>query len=94
MQKEINFTLDAKLGKFVASTSVNADYNVRVEREHGGSIKVLQSTVQGRKPIQKDSCLSAGTEWEGEYDNLVYPKYVKIVSETPVTKAWVSETDI
>lgn len=89
---ELNFTECG--GGYEAFATVYADYNVRVERKDKGTVKIYQSTIEGREPVRRFATEGiVGNIWEEDFDNCVYPKYLRIVSSSEVEKGWVKEKE-
>lgn len=88
---QLNFSLQD--GKYVAEATANADYNLHIERENNGSITVLHSTVNdGEKvPVAHWDYTPLSPSLDEDFDGIVYPKYLKIVSGTPVTSGTITE---
>lgn len=85
---ELVFTLEN--GKYVAYAQVNADYNVHLERIHTGGVAISQTTISGKSyaPVfseYKPSIVDL------DFDGIVYPKYIKIISDTYVSEGAVTE---
>lgn len=79
---------------YVATAQVDSDYNIHLERNKVGFIQLLHSTTQsGRKVFVKQWLAQelGGSDFDEDFDGLVYPKYLKIVSETEVTSGTITE---
>ena len=90
---QLNFT-EAN-GQYVAEATVYGDYNLHIEREKNGSLEVAQTTVQDGEYVPKVGVpftpLSAS--FDDDFDNIVYPKYVRVISGTPVTSGYITEVE-
>jgi hypothetical protein len=88
---ELNFiqskVIFGKKTGYEAEFEATADFNIHIERKHAGGFLVYQKTVADGKydavdnvPYQRGSDVI-----DLDMTALVYPKYIKIVSESEVT---------
>lgn len=85
----LNFTKNEH-GTWIAEFEVTADFNLHIEREKGGDILLYQKTSGGGYDIV-DGFGNQRHQGVIDYDctALVYPKWIKIVSEVEPTYATV-----
>lgn len=89
-------TFNLKNGIYVAETTVNADYNLHIERVGGGRFNIYQ---RGAATGEYVSCVGLPTQLvysapkviDWDFSHGVYPKYLRIESETQVTSAEITE---
>lgn len=90
---EITFTKNDKLfgkeGAYVSEFQVTSDFNLHVERKKGGRFLVYQKTVQDGKYDIVDGVdvYRHKDTIDIDMSALVYPKYIRVVSESEVTYA-------
>lgn len=95
---QLNFSQDATSGYWVATTTVNADFNVHVERDNiQGFFAVEVNTiysVSGSSPVNKYR-EDYGIVFDTDFHGCVYPKQVIVTSETqPIAaKSYITESD-
>lgn len=93
MVKEFKFTKDSN-GKYVASVSIYDANAFHIERESAGGFEGRISSVSDTyKPnyVPMDNlngCCHMGKSIDFEVAYAIYPKYIKLISSTPVTKAY------
>ena len=86
---ELNFSKNGNV--YVAEFEASSDFNLHVERVGEGSLTVLQSGVSGGMYEQAYSVSRYnGLVFDRDFGALVYPKYIKVVSDNPVTNATVT----
>ena len=98
MQTELNFNkLDN--GNYGAEVTVNDNFAVHIERDLPGRVSIYKSVVSdGMKVFAYGA--TGGTDSEGNNSNFdqsfhdeVFPLYLLIESETPVTSGYVVENE-
>lgn len=69
--------------KYICEFEVSSDFNLHVEREKGGYLYLYQRSSEGGNYDSVDDAKFASQDLVVDYDcsALVYPKYIKIVSE-------------
>lgn len=79
-------------GRFEARHTVNADFNVHVEIHKGTpcSLVVNVSTVEDGEPVAAYSG-NVSDVFDRDFDAIVYPKYVTIVTDQPVRRGVITE---
>lgn len=88
---EITFVKNDKLfwkeGAYVSEFQITSDFNLHVEREKGGRFLVYQKTVEnGEYDIVDGIDMYRHKDViDIDMSALVYPKYIKVVSESEVT---------
>lgn len=88
---EITFTKNDKLfwkeGAYVSEFQATADFNLHIERVAGGRFLVYQKTVEnGEYDIVDGMDMYRHKDViDIDMTALVYPKYIKVVSESEVT---------
>ena len=93
---EITFTKNDKLfwkeGAYVSEFQVTSDFNLHVERKKGGRFLVYQKTVEDGKYDIVDGVdvYRHKDTIDIDMSALVYPKYIRVVSESEVTYAEVT----
>jgi hypothetical protein len=83
---ELNFVKNNNM--YEAEFEVTADFNIHVERTSGGKFYVYQKTVQDAKYVLVENIkyiYNNDTTIDLDMTALVYPKYIKVVSEPEVT---------
>lgn len=92
-QKSITFNPQIINGKqrYVCEETVTADYALHIERSGSGKLNFfVRSTAEGKYcPSDVSSPLQNFAKEVFDYDftHLVYPKYIRIESDTEVTSA-------
>ena len=76
-----------KNGMYEAEFKVTADFNLHIERETAGDIRIMQKTVENGKydDIKRLYVPAGDLVIDYDFAGLVYPKYIKVVSESEVT---------
>lgn len=94
MITQMNFTKDAN-GRYVASFTVNDAIAVHIERETSGSFEGQMSSLGAEQsPIfvpmdNLSGCCHMGKAIDFELVYAIYPKVIKFISATPVTRAYI-----
>lgn len=90
----MNLNFNEENGKYVAYFTVNADFNVHIEKGFG-EMWFMQSSVEGGKYDLINNDLirpNAGSQvLDVDFTALVYPKHIKVVSSVEPTMAVVTE---
>lgn len=90
-------TFNLKDGQYVAEATVNADYNLHIERVASGKFNIYQ---RGTATGEYVACQGLPTNLSSpfapkvidhDFFHGVYPKYIRIESETQVTSAEITE---
>lgn len=77
---ELNFIKDNN--KYVSEFEVSSDFNLHIERNEGGTLYIQQRTGNGQYDTVKDAVFKLGDSViDYDFQALVYPKYIKIVSD-------------
>lgn len=76
----LSFTQTAE-GYWSASATVNGDFALHLERAASGTISINISSVAGAADQEK-YITQSGFVYDQDFQALVYPKYVRIVSES------------
>lgn len=78
--------------EWVAEFEATADFNLHIEREMSGLVKVYQRTAGGKYTPIKELSLQLGSQLTIDYDfvGVVWPKYIKVVSKVEPTLAVVT----
>lgn len=86
---EITFT---KINnKYVSEFQVTSDFNLHLERSEGGTLNIEQRTAQGQYVAVKDAKFPLRDKViDCDFSALVYPKYIKIISDINPTLAVVT----
>lgn len=88
-QRELLFNEEGK--SFVSETKVNSDYNLHIEMESGGTLEIYQRGSDEGKYRRSYIELKWGDVIDADFCHAVYPKYIKIVVSSKVTKATIRE---
>lgn len=88
-QRELLFNEEGK--SFVSETKVNSDYNLHIEMESGGTLEIYQRGSDEGKYRRSYIELKWGDVIDAVFCHAVYPKYIKIVVSSKVTKATIRE---
>lgn len=84
---DLSFT---KQGDFyVATTSVNNDYNVHIELEDQGTVTVYHKTSGSEFAFVHNA--SGVVVMDDDFDGIIYPKTIKITTTKPVAKCIITE---
>ena len=88
---ELNFTKTTE--GYVAEFKATGDFNLHIERQKQGLIKVMQKGCENGKYAESFSVAgTAATEvFDCDFGSLVYPKWIKVVSGIEVVKAVATE---
>jgi hypothetical protein len=74
-------------GIYVAQFRATGDFNIHLERNDGGILNILQSTIaDGEYDIVSSHKNIQDRVFDCDFTAMVYPKYIKIVSNTEVTR--------
>lgn len=89
---ELTFVKNEKAGSYVAEFEVTADFNLHIEREKGGRILFYQKSqgAGGWAHIDDMGWQDGKPSIDYDFTALVYPKMIKIVSESEPTYAAVA----
>lgn len=85
---KLNFTKDG--GHYVCEFEATSDFNIHIERSVTGIIMIYQKTISDGEYDYATSLLMNGKVIDVDIVALVYPKYIKIVSEIEPTLAEVT----
>lgn len=87
---ELEFSLQD--GRYVAEVKVTGDFNLHIERETAGDIRIMQKTVENGKYDYIDGLYIPAGNSVIDYDfaGVVYPKFIKVISEVEPTLAVVT----
>ena len=86
---EISFTKTNN--KWVSEFQVTSDFNIHLERNEGGTITIEQRTSDGQYDIVKSAKFPLNDKViDCDFQALVYPKYIKIISDVNPTLAVVT----
>lgn len=88
-QRELLFNEEGK--SFVSETKVNSDYNLHIEMESGGTLEIYLRGSDEGKYRRAYIELKWGDVIDADFCHAVYPKYIKIVVSSKVTKATIRE---
>ena len=93
MTTELVFTkIDSGYG-YEAFATVDADFNIHLERNDIGNVMLYQSTVEnGKKNLQYNN-YNVGEVFDMDFANIVYPKHIRIISSSLVQKGYVTEKE-
>lgn len=90
-EKTLSFNKNGN--KYVAETTVNADYNLHIETEGKMSVSIFQ---RGSDQGKYRRCY-VEHKWDevldADFRHAVYPKYIRIEVDKEVTKATVREAE-
>lgn len=95
---QLNFTQDATSGYWIATTTINADFNIHVERDNIEGYFAVDvntiSSVSGSNPANKFR-ENYGIVFDIDFHGCVYPKQVIVTSATQPTaaKSYITESD-
>lgn len=93
MIQELNFTKCENGYGYEAFATVNADFAVHLERNDIGNVTLYQTSIEGTEKDIKDHRASYGEVFDEDYDNIVYPKYIRLVSSSFVKKGFIREKE-
>ena len=93
MTQELEFTKSQSGDCYEALVTVNANYAVHLERECVGYVQIYHTSIPDTKYGEKYTMLDAPETWDEDFDNIVYPKYLRIVSSSMVQKGYVKEKE-
>lgn len=75
-------------GTYIATTTVNSDFNVHIETYKSCNISINISTVANKNFANKFGQIIKDTVFDKDFHGTVYPKYVQIiVRDIPKTDA-------
>ena len=85
----MNLTFNKINDVFVSEFSVTSDFNLHVERSKGGSFTIFQRSSDGGNygEVYYQEKLDKIKAIDYDFSALIYPKYIKIVSEVEPTYA-------
>ena len=88
---ELQFTQNGNF--WVAETTVNADYNLHIERSVPGSFKIYQRGTADGEYVDCRGVPDYSFQRDIDHDfrHLVYPKHLRIESGSEVTSATLTE---
>lgn len=80
---QLNFSQDATSGLWIATATVNGDFNVHVEREQPGYFGIdVKTTNASNSNYVNKHLAEQDLVIDVDFHGAVYPKYVQIVSNT------------
>jgi hypothetical protein len=87
---DLNFELQGSY--FIAEFEVTSDFNLHIEKDPIGEFFVYQRTAGGQYDLVQNFKKNKGDDSIIDYDfqALVYPKWIKVVSEVEPTMAAVT----
>lgn len=87
---EINFT--KQNGVYVAEFVVTGNFNIHMERVDDGLIRIMQRSSDEGEYVDFFSTSGENQlkNFDCDFGALVYPKYIKLISGTQVTKCEVT----
>lgn len=81
---DLTFNKEGK--NFVAEFEATADFNLHIERNQGGNILLYQKTAgQGYDIVDNFGVQKHQGVIDIDFTALIYPKYIKVVSEVQPT---------
>lgn len=88
----MNLTFNKINDVFVSEFSVTSDFNLHVERSKGGSFTIFQRSSDGGNygEVYYQEKLDKIRAIDYDFSALIYPKYIKIVSEVEPTYATIT----
>lgn len=90
---ELQFTQNGN--QWIAETTVNAPYNLHIERKGTGKFMIYQrgtdSGQYAQCSIGPDMAYNQGQVIDHDFKHEVYPKYIRIESGSEVTTATLTE---
>lgn len=94
MVQELEFQKIEGEEAYEAFATVNGDYAIHLERSDVGYVHIYQTTFPDTGYAEKYNSFEEIEElFDEDFDNIVYPKYVRIVSSSPVTKCLVKDNE-
>lgn len=70
---------------------VTGDFNLHIERDERGDISVYQKTYELGEYALNTRFKDHDDNFDYDFQGLIYPKMIKVVSETKVNKAIVTQ---
>ena len=88
---DLEFTQNQR-GQYEAKAEVNADFNIHLEigKEKPSYIHVYVSTVSDGQPALV-FVGNASEVFDRDFDAIVYPKYVTVITKEPVLRGVITE---
>lgn len=72
---------------YVAEFVATGDFNIHLERNDRGILNILQSTVaDGKYDSISSHNIIQDRVFDCDFTAMIYPKYIKIISNTEVTR--------
>ena len=85
---QLSFSQDATSGLWIATATVNGDFNVHVEREQSGYFGIdIKTTNASNSNYVNKHLAEQDLVIDVDFHGAVYPKYVRVVSNTQPTAA-------
>ena len=93
MATTLSFTQQGRV--WIAEATVNADYNLHIERESSGSFSMEQKGVEQGEYVECRGVpdFSFKKNIDHDFQHGVYPKYIRIESGSEVTIATLTEAE-
>lgn len=92
----INLEFKKNSSVWYAEFQVNSDFNIHLERDNYGRVSILQRTTsEGNfEPVVLPGSLAynAGTTIDCDFSALVYPKTIRVESDSEVLSGTVTES--
>lgn len=83
----MEITFEKVGNQYVAEFEATNDFNLHIEREEIGTLEVYQrGTPEGKYDFAWSSGIGARKVIDYDFGALVYPKYIKVISESEVVK--------
>ncbi len=88
----MNIQFQKEGNRWIADFQVTADFNLHLEREGTGSLRVMQSTMSGGKydHIRGGSFNHDDLVVDVDFTSIVYPKFIRVISRSEPTLAEVT----
>lgn len=88
----MNIQFQKEGNRWIAEFQVTADFNLHLEREGTGSLRVMQSTMSGGKydHIRGGSFNYDDLVVDVDFTSIVYPKFIQVISMSEPTLAEVT----
>ena len=93
MVKELNFTTKNGGLSYEAEAVISADFNIQLSRMEPGSVTLYLSCYEDMDGGEEFKQQSLPKDWGRDFDGIVYPKYMRIVSSSFVKKGRVKEVE-
>ena len=88
---DVTFEQETPNGVYVAKFSISSDSNIHIEEDVPASkLRIYQSGVEDGTYVAVTTLQPYGTAFDFDLTGLVYPKYIKLESLTPVKSCVVS----